>query len=109
MVTFLEKNVCKKKADLLKDKKKVPLQRLEMSWRDGTNKKDCGLYVMRHMETYYGNGMDGWETRIKPNDNEVFNVMRVRYCNTILESNWNEKKGNVSRLLTSVKRERKKT
>ena len=104
MVTYLEKNVCKIKASLIKDKMKVPVQRFEMPWRDGTNKQDCALYVMRHMETYYGNGMDGWETGLKIKDKSIFEVMRIRYCNTILDSPWNERKKNLSRIMNTQKK-----
>ncbi|KAL8167300.1 hypothetical protein V2J09_008799 [Rumex salicifolius] len=38
--------------------KNLKPDRLSMHWRNSKNKRDCGVYVMRHMESYMGNGLD---------------------------------------------------
>nr|GLL21798.1 uncharacterized protein LOC109172465 [Ipomoea trifida] len=35
--------------------KKLTVELIKMNWRSADNKTDCGLYYMRHMETYMGN------------------------------------------------------
>lgn len=35
-------------------------ERLEMPWRTKSNNVDCGIFAMRHMETYCGNKLRGW-------------------------------------------------
>ncbi|MFS7943085.1 hypothetical protein Hanom_Chr06g00496181 [Helianthus anomalus] len=40
---------------------KVEPIRLEMPWRTKNNVIDCGVFLMRHMETYKGVAGKGWE------------------------------------------------
>ena len=42
----------------------VPIVRLEMKWRTLHNKLDCGVFAMRHMETYKGNGLRTWDAKL---------------------------------------------
>lgn len=42
---------------------------LEMPWKNRTNKTDCGVYAMRHMETYKGN--QTWNCGFKNTDEDV--------------------------------------
>nr|KAJ0216721.1 hypothetical protein LSAT_V11C300121420 [Lactuca sativa] len=42
-------------------KKSIKPQRLEMSWRTVKNKVDCGVFAMRHMETYMGQPLSKWK------------------------------------------------
>ncbi|MFS7935446.1 hypothetical protein Hanom_Chr05g00403541 [Helianthus anomalus] len=44
-------------------KQVVPV-RLEMPWRTNHNKIDCGVFVMRHMETYKVANGKSWECRL---------------------------------------------
>ncbi|GJU19627.1 ulp1 protease family, C-terminal catalytic domain-containing protein [Tanacetum coccineum] len=41
-------------------------RRLEMAWRTTNNNKDCGVFVMRHMETYDGTTLASWNPGLKP-------------------------------------------
>ncbi|KAH6822084.1 hypothetical protein C2S53_020094 [Perilla frutescens var. hirtella] len=41
------------------------MARLEMSWRDTNNNNDCGVYVMRHMETYMGQSVNAWKCNLE--------------------------------------------
>ncbi|KAG6389403.1 hypothetical protein SASPL_150871 [Salvia splendens] len=47
---FKEKNLL----DISENIKKSALNVLPLEWAISTNKKDCGVYLMRHMETYVG-------------------------------------------------------
>lgn len=39
-----------------------------MAWRDTTNKDDCGVFAMHHMETYVGLGTTGWDCGLNRGD-----------------------------------------
>lgn len=45
---------------------------LEVSWRDNDNTTDCGVYLLKHMETYRGQPAEEWEIGLKVGD--------VSYC-----------------------------
>ena len=89
---FLKKHNMESKAAPFLGDLAFPTRRLDMSWRDGDNHKDCGVYVMRHMETYFDNGLNGWKTDLKTGKEglEQLDMMRIKYCAAILESPWNE-------------------
>ncbi|PWA59002.1 ulp1 protease family, C-terminal catalytic domain-containing protein [Artemisia annua] len=46
--------------------KRVWPRRLEIAWRTANNNKDCGVFVMRHMETYDGTSLASWNPGLKP-------------------------------------------
>lgn len=53
-----------------RSKKEVTEVRLlSMKWKNNVNKHDCGVYVMRHMDTYTGNA--DWDCGLLP-DNVSF-------------------------------------
>nr|GMD16228.1 uncharacterized protein LOC109158392 [Ipomoea batatas] len=59
---------------------------VDMSWKESENYIDCGLYVMRHMETYNGT-LKKWNPgfRKKASLNEDFLIgLRARYAATII-------------------------
>lgn len=37
---------------------------MKMPWRSSANHTDCGIYCMRHMETYMGD-IKGWDAGFK--------------------------------------------
>nr|GMD79789.1 putative retrotransposon polyprotein [Ipomoea batatas] len=39
----------------------LEMKRMHMNWRDGKNKVDCGVYLMRHMKSYTGEGVVAWD------------------------------------------------
>lgn len=53
------------------DLAKAPITRLEMKWRTEKNQFDCGIYAIRHMETYKGNGVRGWESKLLTDNDKV--------------------------------------
>lgn len=90
------------KASMFKDEKMVPTERLEMPWRDNTNKVDCGIFTMRHMETYFGNGLTDWESQLRKEDSKQIANMRVKYCHSIIDNSWNEVKNNVYDMMSKA-------
>nr|GLL37358.1 uncharacterized protein LOC109155335 [Ipomoea trifida] len=67
--------------------------RLRMSWRDNSNKVDCGVFTMRHMETYMGKGTKGWDCGLEKENKERLNNARVKYLAEIVNSPVNEFRG----------------
>lgn len=64
-------------------------ERLKMPWRNETNKIDCGVFAMRHLETYKGDGLKNWKCGIKPNNLKQLRFMRAKYCAAILSADSN--------------------
>nr|GLL46071.1 uncharacterized protein LOC109158994 [Ipomoea trifida] len=60
---------------------------VDMSWKESENYIDCGLFVMRHMETYKGT-LKKWNPGFKKKAklNEEFLIgLRARYAATIIK------------------------
>ncbi|KAK9668737.1 hypothetical protein RND81_13G082500 [Saponaria officinalis] len=55
---------------------------VKMSWRSTTNVDDCGVYVMRHMETFKGDPK--WGCGLKKNDVGTLDKLRLSYCATLV-------------------------
>lgn len=43
---------------------KLKSSTIKMAWQTENNSKDCGIFLMRHMETYKGHAMN-WNTGFK--------------------------------------------
>ncbi|CAH9100069.1 unnamed protein product [Cuscuta europaea] len=71
---------------------KPNLKRLTMNWREANNVHDYGLWSMRHMETYMGKGVKGWDCGVKKGDAKELSALRVRYCAVLITSDVNEMK-----------------
>ncbi|KAL3617425.1 hypothetical protein CASFOL_037746 [Castilleja foliolosa] len=83
---FLVSNGLKHKAAAWKN---INYIRLAMPWRDDTNKFDCGVFVMRHMETYMGETVRSWKCGLANDKPKMLKYMRVKYCAAILGSDIN--------------------
>nr|GLL26448.1 uncharacterized protein LOC109168900 [Ipomoea trifida]GLL46304.1 uncharacterized protein LOC109168900 [Ipomoea trifida] len=59
-------------------------RRLRMSWRDKKNTIDCGVFVMRHMETYVGQSMAALDCGIRRGDARCLRELRVRFLSDLL-------------------------
>nr|GMD17745.1 uncharacterized protein LOC109164944 [Ipomoea batatas] len=70
-------------------------KRMQMSWRDGTIPEDSGIYTMRHMESYLGQGVSGWECGLVKGDRNIVNDLRKKFMHDILVSNINTHKHSV--------------
>nr|GMD82814.1 receptor-like protein 12 [Ipomoea batatas] len=54
-------------------------KRMPMKWRDTKNKVDCGVYLMRHMESYVGQGVAKWDCGLTSGDKLQLQRLRLRY------------------------------
>lgn len=62
----------------------MPIQMLEMPWKDDENKVDSGVFAMRHMETYMGQRVKDWDTGLARNSVKNLQELRVKYCKVLL-------------------------
>jgi len=68
----------------------VPVK-LEMNWRDQDNANDCAIYTMRHMETYDGKGLAGWDAGFRPETStKTLKNLRIKYLARILYATINQ-------------------
>ncbi|MFS8010974.1 hypothetical protein Hanom_Chr14g01303341 [Helianthus anomalus] len=82
---------------------KVEPVRLEMPWRTKNNAINCGVFLMRHMETYKGVAGKGWECgflnectdagEISYKQRQEIDDLRHNYITKILLSEANEYRG----------------
>ncbi|KAL8143231.1 hypothetical protein V2J09_016263 [Rumex salicifolius] len=82
-VHFLEVHGLVAKAAFIKN---IKPYRLPMHWRNAKNKRDRGVYVMRHMETYKGNGLVGFLIGLFDKGKAQLNLLRIKYLYVILRS-----------------------
>lgn len=64
-----------------------------MPWRVSKNYVDCGVFVMRHMETYKGIGIKDFDAGFDKNEKKQItelNDLRAKYIVKILTSNLND-------------------
>ncbi|XP_019161846.1 PREDICTED: uncharacterized protein LOC109158392 [Ipomoea nil] len=68
----------------------IPVEVLPMTWKETENSIDCGIYVMRHMETYKGtlkNWNPGFKRKLSVNA-DFISGLRAKYAATIIT--WGE-------------------
>ena len=58
------------------------MERLKMPWRTVDNVEDCGVFLMRHMETYKGEREGCWNCGLKKSSSGVLQSLRAKYCST---------------------------
>ncbi|KAL8209496.1 hypothetical protein R6Q57_006228 [Mikania cordata] len=76
------------------------INRFEMPWRTSHNGIDCGIFLMRHMETYMGEEKKEWKCGFIPEDlkgQHQFQLddLRRKYAAKILLNDVNEVKSYV--------------
>ncbi|GER41648.1 E3 ubiquitin-protein ligase [Striga asiatica] len=69
--------------------KKAKIERLQLPWALDNNEIDCGVYVMRHMETYMGDSVKNWKVGLRKNSANQLKYLRAKYCATILSADIN--------------------
>ncbi|KAL8189147.1 hypothetical protein R6Q57_028713 [Mikania cordata] len=73
-------------------------KRLSMPWRTLNNSADCGVFAMRHMETFKGTSVKEWKcglTSESDKQQKQLNDLRIKYLAKILLSDINIHKGEV--------------
>ncbi|XP_021733779.1 uncharacterized protein LOC110700535 [Chenopodium quinoa] len=59
---------------------------IKMKWRSNLDHKNCGVYVMKHMETYTTEPLVEWNCDLKANNVDQIRKLRVQYCSEIILS-----------------------
>nr|KAJ0203039.1 hypothetical protein LSAT_V11C500295170 [Lactuca sativa] len=88
-------------------KESIKPQRLEMSWRTVKNKVDCGVFAMRHMETYMGQPLLKWKPGLHKESavqQTTLEKLRQRYAHIMLTSEINMLKAKVLDLAENIKK-----
>ncbi|CAI9302650.1 unnamed protein product [Lactuca saligna] len=79
-------------------KESIKPQRFEMSWRTVKNKVDCGVFAMRHIETYMGQPLSKWKPVFHKESSvqqTTLEKLRQRYAHIMLTSEINMLKAKV--------------
>nr|GFA80280.1 ulp1 protease family, C-terminal catalytic domain-containing protein [Tanacetum cinerariifolium] len=88
-IDYLERKKYKKCYDLILAETKV----VEIPWKTTYNSHDCGVFVIRNMETYLGKGNFLQELKKEgPGQIVQLNMLRAKYMVKILLMSFNEKK-----------------
>ncbi|KAL2929123.1 Xylose isomerase, partial [Bienertia sinuspersici] len=75
-------------AILCKEIKNMGTALVPFPWKSvDENHLDCGVVLMRHMETYMGSRI--WDSGLKKNDLTVIEKLRMKYCYSIYSSDLN--------------------
>ncbi|CAI9285150.1 unnamed protein product [Lactuca saligna] len=88
-------------------KESIKPQLLEMSWRTVKNKVDCGVFAMRHMETYMGQPLSKWKPGLHKESavqQTTLEKLRQRYAHIMLTSEINMLKAKVLDLVEKYKK-----
>nr|GME13353.1 zinc finger BED domain-containing protein RICESLEEPER 2-like [Ipomoea batatas] len=64
-------------------------KRMQMAWRDHKNKIDCGVFLMRHMETYLGQGVKKWDCGLVKGGTSKLHKLRIRFMKDLAISEYN--------------------
>ncbi|XP_056685415.1 uncharacterized protein [Spinacia oleracea] len=70
---------------------KYEMNLLKMKWRSTKDYTNCGVYVMKHMETYTGDPRHEWICDLKANDTNQIRKLRVTFCGLLMLSKQIEK------------------
>nr|GMD89605.1 uncharacterized protein LOC109189836 [Ipomoea batatas] len=75
-------------------------KRMNMKWHDANNTIDCGVYLMRHMESYAGHGVTDWDCGLVKGDQAALDRFRLKYIREICTANINSHRtSNVARAI----------
>ncbi|XP_021773728.1 uncharacterized protein LOC110737703 [Chenopodium quinoa] len=73
---------------LSKEVKNMATASIDFTWKSADEKHvDCGVVLMRHMETYMGSKV--WDSGLKKNDLTIIEKLRMKHCHLILSSKVN--------------------
>ncbi|KNA13046.1 hypothetical protein SOVF_120210 [Spinacia oleracea] len=67
---------------------------IEMPWRNNKNNTDCGIYTMKHMETYHAK--ERWGCSLEPDNDDILKQLRLKYSAEIISCKKNQKKADVN-------------
>nr|GMC79942.1 ulp1 protease family, C-terminal catalytic domain-containing protein [Ipomoea batatas] len=76
---------------------------MQMPWRDVNNKIDCGVYLMRHMETYTGQAVSAWDCGLVKGEYCMLQKLRIKYMKELVLSDYNlHRSSNLARAHQSI-------
>lgn len=71
---------------------------MKVNWQVQKKSPDCGVYLMRHMESYMGDAEIRWESGLlgkQPHDKNAIDRLRYKYMYGMLTSDLNMQKDKV--------------
>ncbi|XP_021732641.1 uncharacterized protein LOC110699439 [Chenopodium quinoa] len=74
------------------EKYKVVLQK--MKWRSNEDYTNCGVYIMKHMETFTADPNEEWVCDLKPNNVNQIRKLRVQYTVELMLNEGNRQSQN---------------
>ncbi|KAF5818743.1 putative Ulp1 protease family catalytic domain, papain-like cysteine peptidase superfamily [Helianthus annuus] len=86
-------------------------RRLNLSWAVRGNKVDCGVYAIRHMETYMGVTSDKWHCGFPNEPRKIkgkLNLLRKKYAAALLLSKTNINRDKILEAANELKKKKKK-
>jgi len=88
------------------DMQNVEPVRLSIDWSTKGNYKDCGVFLMRHMETWMGITNDKWDCGFPKDSTKIktkINLLRKKYAAALLLSESNTHRDRVIEEATKLK------
>ncbi|XP_042043886.1 uncharacterized protein LOC121789504 [Salvia splendens] len=64
--------------------RKYTTHMVTMSWRNNIVSMETGVYVMRHMETYFGEREKEWECGFNAKGGKSLDMLRIKFAKTLL-------------------------
>ncbi|KAL1564504.1 hypothetical protein AAHA92_06834 [Salvia divinorum] len=86
MVALLMRYERQKQAVIIK---KAELHVVPKSWRTKVQGPDCGVYLMRYMETYFGIKDKDWDCGLTIRSSKALEMLRVKFCKVMLAADVN--------------------
>ncbi|XP_042038175.1 uncharacterized protein LOC121784058 [Salvia splendens] len=79
-----------------------------MPWRNNNVIDEGGIYVMRHMETYFGEREKDWECGLSASGTKSVEMFRIKYARTLLTCMYNTRGGENQKKATRLWKEKPK-
>ena len=80
---------------------------LEMPWRDDKNKKDCGVYLMRHLEAYYGGDIRNFQCGFQKDSRAGISSLRIKYTHALVSADINVRRNQVMKNVKQYAKEKR--
>ncbi|XP_065859421.1 uncharacterized protein [Euphorbia lathyris] len=63
---------------------------LKLKWKESSNNDDCGVFLLKHMESYFGQEESEWDIGVRNNNVDQLKNFRIEYCWKILSNSGNK-------------------
>lgn len=74
---------------------------LPVKWMIKGITPDCGVFAMRHMETYMGTKANEWKCDLTNKESKSFQLLRAKFCQALVYSDENTVHSNIVWIATS--------